>query len=234
MSVTEALIESFKLKLSLRDAVEGDDGATTEGSIRKGRASVLRGSDRQKKLLGYMAISEAKTYGLKDALWVDDLAVVPEAYGKSIGAAFFMRIASNWHSEKYNEIHLLVRHEASQQKYALQLYKALGFSVESDPDKQHYEKRDDQQYMVGKRTEVMDNARRLLKARPLGEGINMRFAYDKRWMRRNAPLVWKAIKMLYVSVHGAADGDEAKIEEVLQDGSNKEPASMFLVAMGEL
>ena len=233
MSVTNLLIESFKLKLSLRDAVEGDDGATTEGSIRKGRASVLRGSDRQKNLLGYMAISEAKTYGLKDALWVDDLAVVPDAYGKSIGAAFFMRIASNWHSERYNEIHLLVRHKASQQRYALQLYKNLGFRVESNRKKQHYEEEEGQQYMVGKRTEVMENAQRLLNNRPLSEGIKMRFAFDQRWMQWNAPRVWEAIKMLYASVHGAVDGDKAKIKEVLHDGK-KGPASMFLVAMGEL
>jgi GNAT superfamily N-acetyltransferase len=232
MSVTEQLIESFKLKLRLRDAVEDDGGATTEGRMRKSR--LLRRGDRDKRLLGYMAISVARTDGLEDALWVDDLAVVPDAYGKGIGASFFKRIAGDWHSERYNEIHLLVRHEAPQQEHALKLYEDLGFKYQPDPTKRHYEERDGQQYMTAPRTEVLQKARVLLNKRPIGEGIKLRFAFEERWMQRNAPEIWEDIKILYGSVHITANGDGEPIENVLQDGRDGEPASMFLVAMGEM
>jgi ribosomal protein S18 acetylase RimI-like enzyme len=234
MSITNQLIESFKLKLRLRDALEEGDSATTEGRIRKSRTSVLRRGDREKRLLGYMALSVARTEGLEDALWVDDLAVVPDAYGMGIDASFFKRISGDWHSDRYNEIHLLVRHEARQQQHALKLYEDLGFKYQADTKKRHYEERDGQMYMVAKRTDVLQSAQALLKNRPLGEGIKLRFAFDERWMQRNAPKIWEDIEILYGSVHITADGDGEPIGNVLQDGKDGEPASMFLVAMGEL
>jgi L-amino acid N-acyltransferase YncA len=218
MSVTNQLIDSFRLKLHLRE------NAPTKGNIVNSSEVVTNSHTR---LLGYIAFSVAEKEGSSSpVLWVDDIAVHSSERRKRIGVMLFKQLAENRRAQTYNEIHLLVRRDAEQQEQARKLYKSLGFVENTDKSKQYYEPNDDSQtYMVATLKTVREKAQTLLDQRSDKNEIDIRFARDTDWMKQNAKNSWKNLQKLYTSVHNVAEGDGADIHKVLVDDV------MFLLAV---
>lgn len=214
MSVTNQLIDSFRLKLHLRE------NAPTKGNIVNSTQVV---TDSHTRLLGYIAFSVAKKKGSSPVLWVDDIAVHSSEHGKRIGVMLFKQLAENRRAQRYDEIHLLVRRDAPQQEQARKRYISLGFVENTDQSKQYYEPGDSQTYMVATLKTVRENAQTLLDQRSDKNEIDIRFARGTDWMNQHA---WENLQKLYTSVHNAtADGDGADIYDILVHDT------MFLLAV---
>lgn len=210
MSVVDELVDKFKRKLAIQEAeTNGRYAGDREENV---LTDLQQTTDLE--LVGYMAFSIAKCKQ-PPAIWIDDLFVHPKFQGQGIATEFFEYIATNTRSEKYNEIHLIVRTNSEQQRHARSLYANFSFRDVTNKEKQQYEPEQNQTYMAANRKDLLNKITNMKKNHDNAKrDIKFFFVRSLKDIKRLTPprrnnIVYDDLQQLYKLFHHTPEGDQA-------------------------